>query len=75
MIEFGDVIDIPDALVAMYKLGGASKKEAISTLMHDTLQHLKAITTGAPDYATLMVCYTSYFSFILKGGSSCEEVV
>lgn len=31
------------------------KREAIATLMEDTLENLKSITSVAPDYATLMV--------------------
>lgn len=55
VIEFGDVIDISQELVELYKQGGQKKRDAISTLMCTTLEHLKAITICTPDYQTLMV--------------------
>ncbi|KAI9105859.1 hypothetical protein DFS34DRAFT_601190 [Phlyctochytrium arcticum] len=55
VIEFGDPIQIPVELVEQYARGGADKRTACGILLDTIGISLKAITTTAPDYETLMV--------------------
>lgn len=55
VIEFGDPIQIPQELVDKYIRGGAEKRMACGLLLDTIYTSLKAITTTAPDYDTLMV--------------------
>jgi glycerol-3-phosphate O-acyltransferase/dihydroxyacetone phosphate acyltransferase len=54
-VEYGEVIEVPLELVDQYKLGGKSKKDAISLLLDTIHVRLKALTVQAPDYDSLMV--------------------
>lgn len=55
VIEFGDPMDVPADLVAMYKAGGPGKRIATGKLLDQILLGIKAVTVRAPDYDTLMV--------------------
>ncbi|KNC98579.1 uncharacterized protein SPPG_06264 [Spizellomyces punctatus DAOM BR117] len=55
VIEFGDPIQVPSELVAQYGKGGPEKRAACAILLDTIYTSLKAITTTAPDYDTLMV--------------------
>jgi glycerol-3-phosphate O-acyltransferase / dihydroxyacetone phosphate acyltransferase len=56
VIEFGPPLDVPSELVEKFKNGGSDKREAVSKLMNQVYDALKAVTVRAPDYDTLMVC-------------------
>jgi glycerol-3-phosphate O-acyltransferase/dihydroxyacetone phosphate acyltransferase len=58
VIEFGPPLDVPSELVEKFKNGGSDKREAVSKLMNQVYDALKAVTVRAPDYDTLMVCDT-----------------
>lgn len=55
VIEFGPPLDIPAELVERFKNGGSDKREAVSKLLGQVYDALKAVTVRAPDYDTLMV--------------------
>ncbi|KAJ3187113.1 hypothetical protein HDU85_007151 [Gaertneriomyces sp. JEL0708] len=55
VIEFGDPITIPYDLVEQFAAGGQQKRQACGILLDTIYTSLKAITTTAPDYETLMV--------------------
>ena len=55
VVEFGTAMDVPQDLVAMFKEGGPSKREACSKLLDLVYEGLKTVTLRAPDYDTLMV--------------------
>jgi hypothetical protein len=55
VIEFGPPLDIPSELVKRFQNGGPDKREAVSKLMDQVSDALKAVTVRAPDYDTLMV--------------------
>ncbi|KAJ3169484.1 hypothetical protein HDU88_000674 [Geranomyces variabilis] len=55
VIEFGDPIQIPHEMVEQYIKGGADKRAACGLLLDTISTSLRAITTTAPDYDTLMV--------------------
>ncbi|KAJ3031317.1 UNVERIFIED_CONTAM: hypothetical protein HDU68_005059 [Siphonaria sp. JEL0065] len=55
VIEFGDPIQISKAHVEAYRKGGEAKREAISQVLDDIFQGLKAVTVTAPDYDSLML--------------------
>ncbi|KAI8917266.1 hypothetical protein DFJ77DRAFT_459763 [Powellomyces hirtus] len=55
VIEFGDPIQIPSEMVEQYSKGGAEKRAACGLLLDTIATSLKAITTNAPDYNSLMV--------------------
>jgi glycerol-3-phosphate O-acyltransferase/dihydroxyacetone phosphate acyltransferase len=55
VIEFGSPLEIPSELVEKYQNGGPDKREAVSKLLHQVYDALKAVTVRAPDYDTLMV--------------------
>jgi glycerol-3-phosphate O-acyltransferase / dihydroxyacetone phosphate acyltransferase len=55
VIEFGSPLEIPSDLVEKYQNGGPEKREAVSKLLHQVYDALKAVTVRAPDYDTLMV--------------------
>ncbi|KAJ3005965.1 hypothetical protein HKX48_000375 [Thoreauomyces humboldtii] len=55
VIEFGDPIQIPSEMVEQYVKGGPDKRAACGLLLDTIATSLKAITTTAPDYDTLMM--------------------
>jgi 1-acyl-sn-glycerol-3-phosphate acyltransferase len=55
VIEFGPALDVSSELVERFKNGGPDKREAVSKLMDQVYDALKAVTVRAPDYDTLMV--------------------
>lgn len=55
VIEFGPALEVPSELVEKYQKGGPDKREAVSKLMDQVYDALKAVTVRAPDYDTLMV--------------------
>ncbi|KAI0005965.1 hypothetical protein BJV74DRAFT_892687 [Russula compacta] len=55
VIEFGPPLDIPAELVERFKNGGSDKREAVSKLLVQVYDALKAVTVRAPDYDTLML--------------------
>ena len=55
VIEFGPPLDIPSELVEKFQNGGADKRKAVSKVMDQVYDALKAVTVRAPDYDTLMV--------------------
>jgi glycerol-3-phosphate O-acyltransferase/dihydroxyacetone phosphate acyltransferase len=55
VIEFGPPLDIPSELVKKFQNGGPDKRDAVSKLMDQVSDALKAVTVRAPDYDTLMV--------------------
>jgi glycerol-3-phosphate O-acyltransferase/dihydroxyacetone phosphate acyltransferase len=55
VIEFGPPLDVPSELVEKFKNGGSDKREAVSKLLNQVYDALKAVTVRAPDYDTLMV--------------------
>ncbi|RKO98912.1 hypothetical protein CXG81DRAFT_15285, partial [Caulochytrium protostelioides] len=55
VVEFGDPIAIPPALVAEYAKGGAARRAAVSSLVDQVHLVLKTLTVVAPDLDTLMV--------------------
>ncbi|KAH9079344.1 hypothetical protein EDB83DRAFT_2216573 [Lactarius deliciosus] len=56
VIEFGPPLDVPPELVEKFKDGGSSgKREAVSKLLSQVYDALKAVTVRAPDYDTLML--------------------
>lgn len=56
VVEFGHAMDVPEALVEEFKLGGGHKRDAVSKLLELIYDGLKTVTIRAPDYDTLMVC-------------------
>ena len=56
VIEFGPPLDVAPELVEKFKSGASSgKREAVSKLLDQVYDALKAVTVRAPDYDTLMV--------------------
>ena len=55
VIEFGPPLDVPSELVEKFQNGGSDKREAVSKLLDQVYDALKAVTVRAPDYDTLMV--------------------
>ena len=55
VIEFGPPLDISPELVENFQNGGPDKRDAVSKLMNQVSDALKAVTVRAPDYDTLMV--------------------
>jgi glycerol-3-phosphate O-acyltransferase / dihydroxyacetone phosphate acyltransferase len=55
VIEFGPPLDVAPELVEKFKNGGPEKREAVSRLLDQVFNALKAVTVRAPDYDTLMV--------------------
>ncbi|KAH9048167.1 hypothetical protein EDB84DRAFT_1458769 [Lactarius hengduanensis] len=56
VIEFGPPLDVPPELVEKFKDGESSgKREAVSKLLSQVYDALKAVTVRAPDYDTLML--------------------
>jgi hypothetical protein len=56
VIEFGPPLDVAPELVEKFKNGESSeKREAVSKLLNQVYDALKAVTVRAPDYDTLMV--------------------
>ena len=55
VVEFGPALEVPSELVEKYQKGGPDKREAVSKLMDQVYDALKAVTVRAPDYDTLMV--------------------
>lgn len=55
VIEFGNPITVPSELVQKFKEGGASKREACSSLLDSIYNALKTVTINAGSYETLMV--------------------
>jgi glycerol-3-phosphate O-acyltransferase / dihydroxyacetone phosphate acyltransferase len=55
VIEFGPPLDIPSELVEKFQNGGTDKRVAVSKVMDQVYDALKAVTVRAPDYDTLMV--------------------
>lgn len=56
VIEFGPPLDVPPELVEKFKNGESSgKRDAVSKLLDQVYDALKAVTVRAPDYDTLMV--------------------
>jgi 1-acyl-sn-glycerol-3-phosphate acyltransferase len=61
VIEFGAAMDVPLEYVAMFKEGGAQKREAVSKFLDLIYDGLKTVTVQAPDYDTLMVSFRMLF--------------
>lgn len=59
VIEFGAPISPTPELVAMYKEGGAKKREACGKLLEEVHDALRTVTLRAPDWETLQVSYSS----------------
>jgi glycerol-3-phosphate O-acyltransferase/dihydroxyacetone phosphate acyltransferase len=56
VIEFGPPLDVAPELVEKFKNGESSeKREAVSKLLNQVYDALKAVTVRAPDYDTLML--------------------
>jgi glycerol-3-phosphate O-acyltransferase/dihydroxyacetone phosphate acyltransferase len=55
VVEFGPPLNVSSELVEKFKNGGSNKREAVSKLMDQVYDALKAVTVRAPDYDTLMV--------------------
>jgi len=55
VIEFGPPLDVSPELVEKFNNGGSDKREAVSKLLNQVYDGLKAVTVRAPDYDTLMV--------------------
>ncbi|KAI8987852.1 hypothetical protein BDF20DRAFT_904750 [Mycotypha africana] len=55
VIEFGSPITVSSELVQKFKAGGASKREACSTLLDNIYNALKTVTINAGSYETLML--------------------
>jgi glycerol-3-phosphate O-acyltransferase / dihydroxyacetone phosphate acyltransferase len=55
VVEFGPPLDVTSELVEKFKNGGSDKREAVSRLLNQVYDALKAVTVRAPDYDTLMV--------------------
>jgi glycerol-3-phosphate O-acyltransferase/dihydroxyacetone phosphate acyltransferase len=55
VVSYGAPISIEPELVEKFMEGGASKREAISTLLESGYEGLKSVTVNAPNYDTLMV--------------------
>jgi len=55
VIEFGPPVDVPSELVEKFQNGGSDKREAVSKLLNQVYDALKAVTVRAPDYDTLML--------------------
>ncbi|WOO85271.1 putative acyltransferase [Vanrija pseudolonga] len=55
VVEFGTPITVDAELVAMYKQGGAKKREACGKLLEQAHDGLRAVTLRAPDFETLQV--------------------
>lgn len=55
VVEFGNAMDVPEALVEEFKQGGPHKREAVGKLLDLIYNGLKTVTIRAPDYDTLMV--------------------
>ena len=56
VIEFGPPLDVAPELVEKFKNGESfGKREAVSKLLDQVYDALKAVTVRAPDYDTLMV--------------------
>lgn len=55
VIEFGPPLNVSSELVEKFKNGGPDKREAVSKLLNQVYDALKAVTVRAPDYDTLMV--------------------
>ena len=53
VIEFGNPLEVPAELVALYKRG--ERREAIGDLLDIIYNALLAVTVTSPDYETLMV--------------------
>ena len=56
VIEFGPPLNVSSEMVEKFKNGGSDKREAVSKLLNQVYDALKAVTVRAPDYDTLMVC-------------------
>ncbi|KAJ1909358.1 Glycerol-3-phosphate/dihydroxyacetone phosphate acyltransferase [Tieghemiomyces parasiticus] len=55
IVQFGDPISIPPALVAQFKRGGTEKREACSKLLGVISEALQSVTINTPDYETLQL--------------------
>ncbi|KAJ3117305.1 hypothetical protein HDU96_007211 [Phlyctochytrium bullatum] len=55
VVEFGPPIEIKRSLVQMYESGGASKKEAVASLIQDVKAALSFVTVEYSDFQTMMV--------------------
>ncbi|ORX53972.1 hypothetical protein DM01DRAFT_266312 [Hesseltinella vesiculosa] len=55
VVSYGSAITVQRDLVDKYKQGGPAKREAIAQLLDEGHEGLKAVTTNAPDYDTLMI--------------------
>lgn len=61
VIEFGNPITVSSELVQKFKEGGASKREACSSLLDSIYNALKTVTINAGSYETLMVTITNKY--------------
>ncbi|KAI0273558.1 glycerol-3-phosphate O-acyltransferase [Gloeopeniophorella convolvens] len=55
VVEFGPPLDIASELVEKFKAGGSDRRDAVSKLLNEAYDALKAVTVRAPDYDTLML--------------------
>ncbi|KAK8865983.1 hypothetical protein IAR55_001133 [Kwoniella newhampshirensis] len=55
VIEFGPPLSVDPELVALYKEGGAKKREACGKLLEQVHDGLRAVTLRAPDWETMQV--------------------
>lgn len=65
VVEFGSAIDVPDALVELFKKGGEEKRQASAELLDIVYDGLKTVTVRTPDYDTLMVSYFLAAQFLI----------
>lgn len=55
VVEFGDPVQVDPMQVIAFKQGGASKRNAVESLLQMIQNALAAVTQQAPDYETLML--------------------
>jgi len=55
LVDYGDPISVPPALVTEYEKGGAAMHAACSTFLDTILQGLETVTISAPDYESLQL--------------------
>lgn len=68
VVEFGTPVEIPPELVAKYKSG--ERREAVAAVLEMVYGALVSVTVTAPDYDTLMVCFTTRNRYALPNSAS-----
>lgn len=75
VVEFGAPLEVPRELVGLFEQGGDGKRKAVGEMMGIVFDGLKSVTVQAPDYETLMVRLTRYFSLFVKvSHTDCSTV-